>query len=86
MTSGTGAGGISRAMGQARTKAIEEGVIFVTTTRTGSGSVYGGGKGIIAGDNLSPQQARVLLMLGLSFSDDFDTIKKWFETYGTPEV
>ncbi|APO44997.1 L-asparaginase [Paenibacillus xylanexedens] len=86
VTSGTGAGGISRAMGQARTKAIEEGVIFVTTTRTGSGSVYGGGKGIIAGDNLSPQQARVLLMLGLSFSDDFDTIKKWFETYGTPEV
>ncbi|WP_145412594.1 asparaginase [Paenibacillus xylanexedens] len=86
VTSGTGAGGISRAMGQARTKAIEEGVIFVTTTRTGSGSVYGGGKGIIAGDNLSPQQARILLMLGLSFSDDFDTIKKWFETYGTPEV
>lgn len=86
VTSGTGAGGISKAMGQARTKAIEEGVIFVTTTRTGSGSVYGGGKGIIAGDNLSPQQARILLMLGLSFSSDFNTIKQWFETYGTPEV
>ncbi|CAH1215263.1 MULTISPECIES: asparaginase [Paenibacillus] len=86
VTSGTGAGGISKAMGQARTKAIEEGVVFVTTTRTGSGSVYGGSDGIIAGDNLSPQQARILLMLSLSFSSDFDTIKKWFETYGTPEV
>ena len=61
-------------------------MVFVTTTRTGSGSVYGGGEGIISGDNLSPQQARVLLLLSLSFTDDFNTIKGWFATYGTPEV
>lgn len=86
VTSGTGAGGISREMSAARKDAIEKGVIFVTTTRTGSGSVYGGGEGVISGDNLSPQQARVLLQLSLSFTDDFNTIKGWFATYGTPEV
>lgn len=86
VTAGTGAGGISRDMGAARREAIEKGVVFVTTTRTGSGSVYGGGEGVISGDNLSPQQARILLLLSLSFTKDFDTIKSWFETYGTPEV
>ncbi|MGG4094084.1 asparaginase [Paenibacillus lautus] len=86
VTSGTGAGGISKEMSAARKDAIEKGVVFVTTTRTGSGSVYGGGEGIISGDNLSPQQARVLLLLSLSFTDDFNTIKGWFATYGTPEV
>lgn len=86
VTAGTGAGGISREMSAARKEAIEKGVVFVTTTRTGSGSVYGGGEGIISGDNLSPQQARILLLLSLSFTDDFNTIKGWFETYGTPEV
>ncbi|MEK3732314.1 MULTISPECIES: asparaginase [Paenibacillus] len=86
VTAGTGAGGISRDMSAARREAIEKGVIFVSTTRTGSGSVYSSGEGIISGDNLSPQQARVLLLLSLSFTKDFDTIKGWFETYGTPEV
>ncbi|GAE06130.1 L-asparaginase [Paenibacillus sp. JCM 10914] len=86
VTSGTGAGGISRAMSAERKEAIEKGIVFVTTTRTGSGSVYSGGEGIIAGDNLSPQQARILLLLSLSFTKDFDTIKGWFDTYGTPQV
>ncbi|MEK5060365.1 MULTISPECIES: asparaginase [unclassified Paenibacillus] len=86
VTSGTGAGGISSAMSAERKTAIEEGVVFVTTTRTGSGSVYSGGEGIISGDNLSPQHARILLLLSLAFTDDFDTIKGWFETYGKSEV
>lgn len=86
VTAGTGAGGISSAMSKARSKAVEQGVVFVTTTRTGSGSVYGGGKGIISGDNLSPQQARILLMLCLSFSSDFETVKSWFTTYGVTEI
>ncbi|MCM3127239.1 MULTISPECIES: asparaginase [unclassified Paenibacillus] len=86
VTSGTGAGGISSAMSAERRTAIEEGVVFVTTTRTGSGSVYSGGEGIISGDNLSPQHARILLLLSLAFTDDFDTIKGWFETYGKSEV
>lgn len=87
VTAGTGAGGISKAMGEARKKAIDEkGVIFVTTTRTGSGSIYSSGKGIIAGDNLNPQHARVMLLVSLSFSKDYDTIKRWFDTYGAPQV
>ncbi|WP_211749363.1 asparaginase [Paenibacillus sp. Marseille-Q4541] len=86
VTSGTGAGGISRAMSSERNEAIKDGVVFVTTTRTGSGSVYSEGEGVISGDNLSAQQARILLLLSLSFSDDFDTMKEWFSTYGKPEV
>lgn len=85
VTAGTGAGGISSKMSQARAEAIKQGVIFVSTTRTGSGSIYGEGEGIIAGDNLNPQHARMMLLLSLAFSDDFDTIKSWFKTYGALE-
>lgn len=87
VTSGTGAGGISKAMGTARTKAIKEnGVIFVSTTRTGSGSSYSSGDGIIAGDSLNAAHARILLQLSLSFSKEFNTIKGWFDTYGSGQV
>lgn len=86
VTAGTGAGGISSKMSAARTEAIKQGVTFVSTTRTGSGSIYGGGNGIIAGDNLNPQHARIMLMLSLAFSNDFNTMKGWFETIGTQDI
>jgi L-asparaginase len=86
VTSGTGAGGISSKMSAARTNAIKQGVIFVTTTRTGSGTMYGGGNGIIAGDSLNAQHARIMLLLSMAFSGDFNTIKGWFATYGTQDV
>ncbi|OXS59176.1 L-asparaginase [Cohnella sp. CIP 111063] len=86
VTAGTGAGGISSLMGEARKEAIGKGVIFVTTTRTGSGTMYGGGEGIIAGDSLNAQHARILLILALAFSDDFETIKGWFEGVGTQDI
>ncbi|WP_172195413.1 asparaginase [Saccharibacillus qingshengii] len=87
VTAGTGAGGISRAMGAERTAAIKDhDTIFVSTTRTGSGSSYSGGENIIAGDNLNAAHARLMLLLSLSFSEDFDTIKGWFETYGSAQV
>ncbi|GGO05593.1 asparaginase [Saccharibacillus kuerlensis] len=87
VTAGTGAGGISRAMGAERTAAIKEhGTIFVTTTRTGSGSNYSSGDHIIAGDNLNAAHARLMLLLSLSFSSDFETIKGWFESYGHAQV
>ncbi|MNC31479.1 L-asparaginase [compost metagenome] len=86
VTAGTGAGGVSAKMRDARTEAIKEGVIFVTTTRTGSGTMYGGSEGIIAGDNLNAQHARMMLILSMAFSKDFDTIKGWFATYGTNDV
>lgn len=87
VTAGTGAGGVSADMSAARAEAIKEGVIFVTTTRTGSGTMYPGSTdGIIAGDSLNAQHARMLLLLSLAFSDDFDTIKGWFATYGAQNV
>ncbi|MCA0756549.1 S-layer homology domain-containing protein [Paenibacillus sp. N4] len=86
VTAGTGAGGISSKMSAARTEAIKQGVTFVSTTRTGSGTISGGGSGIVAGDNLNPQHARIMLMLALAFSDDFNTVKGWFETVGTQDI
>ncbi|BFT73984.1 asparaginase domain-containing protein [Paenibacillus sp. P36] len=87
VTAGTGAGGISSKMSAARSNAIKQGVIFVTTTRTGSGTMYpGGGNGIIAGDSLNPQHARIMLLLSLAFSNDFNTIKNWFGTVGTQAI
>lgn len=87
VTAGTGAAGISSKMSAARSAAIKDhGVTFVSTTRTGSGTITGGGSGIIAGDNLNPQHARIMLMLSLAFSNDFNTVKNWFETVGTQDI
>ncbi|MBT2757430.1 asparaginase [Mesobacillus foraminis] len=86
VTAGTGAGGISSAQSAERKAAIEKGVVFMSATRTGSGSVYGGGAGIIPADSLNAQHARILLMLSLSFSDDFDQVKEWVTKYGAREV
>ncbi|OMF23847.1 asparaginase [Paenibacillus sp. FSL H8-0548] len=87
VTAGTGAAGISSKMSAARTAAIKDhGVTFVSTTRTGSGTITGGGNGIIAGDNLNAQHARIMLMLSLAFSDDFNQLKSWFETVGTQDI
>ncbi|MGO4179902.1 asparaginase domain-containing protein [Paenibacillus sp. TAF43_2] len=87
VTAGTGAAGISSKMSAARSAAIKDhGVTFVSTTRTGSGTITGGGNGIIAGDNLNPQHARIMLMLSLAFSNDFATVKNWFETVGTQDI
>ncbi|GAB2719579.1 asparaginase [Paenibacillus thermoaerophilus] len=86
VTAGTGAGGISAAMREERAKAIEKGVVFVTTTRTGSGNIYGGEKGILPGDNLNPYHARIMLLLTLSFTDDFETMKQWFAEYAAQDI
>jgi L-asparaginase len=84
VTAGTGAGGISRAMGTARSAAVADGVWFVSTTRTGSGSSYGTGDGVIAGGDLTAVKARLLLLLSRTFTDDIDEARDWFEDYGTP--
>jgi L-asparaginase len=87
VTAGTGAGGISPKMSAARTEAIKQGVLFVTTTRTGSGTMYPGSTdGIIAGDSLNAQHARMMLLLSLAFSKDQATIKGWFAKYGAQNV
>jgi L-asparaginase len=88
VTAGTGAGGISSAQSAARTAAAAKGVVFVSTTRTGSGSVYGGSTTapIIAGDDLLPQKARLLLLLSLAFAaGDVARIRGWVAGLGNPE-
>ena len=86
VTAGHGAGGISSAQSEAREAGVEEGTVFVTTTRTGSGSIYDGGEpGVIGGLDLTPQKARVLLQLALSFTDDAEQVREWFQTIGNPE-
>ncbi|WP_380169541.1 asparaginase [Jannaschia sp. R86511] len=86
VTAGTGAGGIASAKGQARNAAVAQGVMFVSTSRVGSGSVSGGSGAIIPGDDLLPQKARLLLMLSLAFAPgDVTQVREWVTTIGNPE-
>lgn len=85
VTAGTGAGGLSDAQKAARDAAIQKGVLFVTATRTGSGSSYGGGDHILPAGDLLPQKARMLLQLGLATGRDEKTIRSWFLTIGRPD-
>jgi L-asparaginase len=77
-TSGTQSEGISYATGK--------GVFVVSTTRTGSGGVPGGGRGggtsrRINGDDLQPVKARILLMLALAKTQDPAEIQRMFREY-----
>ena len=95
VTAGTGAGGISAAQSAARTAAAASGVVFVSTSRTGSGSVYDNtgnvippdvAGNVVAGDDLLPQKARLLLLLSLAFApDDVDQVRTWVTTLGNLE-
>ncbi|MGW2284615.1 asparaginase [Streptomyces phaeochromogenes] len=87
VTAGTGAGGISPAMSTARTDAVKKGVTFASTTRTGSGAVYDstGTTGVIGAEDLSPQKARLLLLLSLAATKDEKLVREWFATLGTAQ-
>ncbi len=86
VTAGHGPGSLSLAQNQARTDAIANGILFVTTTRTeGEGTYDSGAEGNIGAGDMLPWKARILLMLGLTFSDDPEQIREWFATIGDPE-
>ncbi|MFE3828518.1 asparaginase domain-containing protein [Streptomyces sp. NPDC059092] len=86
VTSGHGPGGISTAQSAAEVKAIKKGVLFVSATRTGGEGMYDDGTpGVIGAADLSPQKARILLQLGLTFSDKRERIRTWFTTIGDPQ-
>ncbi|GLW10452.1 L-asparaginase 2 [Microtetraspora sp. NBRC 13810] len=85
VTAGTGSGGVSGAQSAARAAAVAKGVTFVSTTRTGTGAVYGGSDGVVPGEDLLPQKARLLLLLSLARTSDRKTIGEWFATYGVPQ-
>jgi L-asparaginase len=86
VTAGFGPGDISRPLVKAREEAIKKGVLFVATTRTGGEGTYDADiPGIVGGNDLLPQKARLLLQLGLTFSSDQQQIRQWFSTIGDSE-
>ncbi|MEM7405773.1 MAG: asparaginase [Pseudomonadota bacterium] len=70
---------------EALARAVREGVVVVQGSRAGSGRVTQRAslseKGLIAGDNLNPQKARVLLMLALTRSQEAEEIARMFGEY-----
>lgn len=82
---GMGPGNLSAAMTLAVADARRDtDVWFVNTTRTGSGSTYREGDGVISAGNLTSVKARMLLLLSLAFTADIEQARAWFATYGAP--
>ena len=84
---GTGAGGLSLHE-RAAIKALgpfDARPVIVTSSRTGNGRVISrkeyDAEGIVPGDNLNPQKARVLLMLALTKTRDLAEIRRIFKDY-----
>ena len=82
---GSGAGSPSNQQTAAIKRVLAKGVIVVATTRTGTGRVLQTRsrteEGIIPGDNLTPQKARILLQLALTQTSDPVQIKRMFDEY-----
>lgn len=82
---GTGAGRFSPLEDAALQLAEEKGLIIVRSSRVAAGSVYPidhySFLPAISADNLSAQQARVLLMLSLQVTRKRELISKFFKTY-----
>lgn len=85
-----GRGNIPPQMVQGVRRAIEMDVPVVIVSRCFEGRVFdsygypGGGRnlrelGVILGDNLNGQKARIKLMVALSATDDMSTLREWFE-------
>lgn len=87
---GMGRGNIPPQMVPGVRRAIDSGVPVVLVSRCFEGRVFdsygypGGGRnlrqlGIILGDNLNGQKARIKLMVALSATHDMATLREWFE-------
>ena len=85
MSAGLAPGIPAPAEAEALERAVQKGVVVVQGSRAGSGRVTQRRtlteKGFIAGDNLNPQKARVLLMLALTRSHDSEEISRIFGQY-----
>ena len=66
-------------------EAAENGVTVVQSSRAGSGRIFRSKRlvdaGILAGDNLNPQKARILLALALTVTSDSVEIARMFSIY-----
>ena len=83
----TGAGSLSDPEKEAVSQSVARslGTVFVRSTRVGNGRVTGRSEfdrlGIIPADNLSPQKARILLMLALTRTSDPSELRRMFSEY-----
>lgn len=83
----TGAGSLSDRERDAvrQSAAAGRGTVFVRSTRVANGRVLARTAfdqlGIVAADNLSPQKARILLMLALAGKNDVAAIRRIFSEY-----
>jgi L-asparaginase len=84
---GTGNGSIGKAEYPAVVEAQKQGVVIVRSARAGNGIVARNGEAdddkynFIAGDNLNPQKARILLMLALTKTNNVKEIQRMFWEY-----
>ena len=84
---GVGDGNLGAAALAAATAAARAGIAVVRSSRTGGGVVERNieidddAPGFIAADELNPQKARVLLLLGLTRSNDPRVLQEFFFTY-----
>ncbi len=84
---GFGDGSMAAAVKPALVAARGKGCVVVRASRVGQGSVARNGVadddalGFVVADTLSPQKARILLMLALTVSDDAAQIQRMFYTY-----
>ena len=82
---GFGGGTFPPAVIDAAVRLVDEGIPVVLATRSTAGRVVTTPKkleqGFIVADNLLPQKARILLMLGLTISKDSNELQQMFYTY-----
>lgn len=84
---GTGNGNMSKSLLSLAKEARQNGIVVVRSSRTGSGNVTPASEindrklGLITGNNLSPQKARILLKLALSKTKDLVKIQHYFDTH-----
>jgi L-asparaginase len=85
VVAGVGGGRPTPGQMAALIEARERGVSVVHSSRLGSGRVVATRirkqHGFIAADNLNPQKARILLMLGLAVTRDVGRLQEMFGTY-----
>ena len=78
-----GAGATSGTQGEGMRYAASKGVPVVMTTRAGSGRIAGGGGrgSTVAGEDLAPIKARILLMVALAKTKDIGELRRIFAEY-----
>ena len=85
VSAGQAPGKVTPAEQAALNAAAKQGILVVQSSRAGSGRVLERTRlreqGIVAADNLNPQKARILAMLALTVTRDFDRIQAMFRKY-----